>query len=152
MSETAKSKMRLNNFGFVFQSFYLISSLNVYDNICVPVIGNGDTVDREFVTELIEALHLSERIHHLPSQLSGGEKQRVAIARALVNRPSVIFADEPSGNLDSVNGNVVFELLFDLADKYDQTLIYVTHDSEKAKLAERIITMKDGMVVNDEKK
>jgi ABC-type lipoprotein export system ATPase subunit len=98
--------------------------------------------------EIISDLNLGNRIKHLPNQLSGGEKQRVAIARALMNKPKVIFADEPTGNLDSVNGEKVFELLFKCAKKYKQTLIYVTHDKDKAKLAERSLLIKDGVLVD----
>lgn len=140
------SDLRLNEFGFVFQQFYLISSLSVYDNICLPSVANQGKVDREWLHELVELLGLSKRLYHVPNQLSGGEKQRVAIGRALINKPKVIFADEPSGNLDSVRGEQVFDMLFSCIEKYGQTLIYVTHDMEKAKLAKRKIILKDGVI------
>lgn len=146
LSQKKLSEMRLKNFGFVFQAFYLISSMTVQDNIYLPAITLEGKVDKELFDELIEQLGLKERMKHLPGQLSGGEKQRVAIARALINKPKVIFADEPSGNLDSRNGNMVFDLLFRFSEKYKQTLIYVTHDLEKASLAKRQIQIKDGVV------
>lgn len=141
------SELRLKNFGFVFQAFYLISSMTVKDNIYLPAMTLDGKVDKELFDELIEQLGLKERMKHLPGQLSGGEKQRVAIARALINKPRVIFADEPSGNLDSENGKMVFDLLFRFAKKYKQTLIYVTHDLEKASLAKRQIQIKDGVII-----
>lgn len=150
MKESKKAKIRIHQFGFVFQSFYLISSMTVYDNIRLPVVAENQKVDEEFFESLISQLGLQHRVNHLPSELSGGEKQRVALARALMNKPSVIFADEPTGNLDSKNGEAVFELLFQMSEQYGQTLIYVTHDNEKAKLAKRKITLRDGEIINDE--
>lgn len=147
LSQKKMSELRLKNFGFVFQAFYLISSMTVKDNIYLPAITLEGKVDKELFDELIEQLGLTERINHLPGQLSGGEKQRVAIARALINKPKVIFADEPSGNLDSQNGKLVFDLLFRFSEKYKQTLIYVTHDLEKASLAKRQIQIKDGVII-----
>ena len=141
------AKLRLQNFGFVFQGFYLISTMTVRDNIWLPTIADNKDVDMDLFEEIITDLELKDRINHLPNQLSGGEKQRVAIARSLINKPSVIFADEPTGNLDSLNGEKVFELLFKCAKKYKQTLIYVTHDTNKSKLAERYLHIKDGVLV-----
>lgn len=150
LKESKKAKIRINQFGFVFQSFYLISSLTVYDNIRLPVVAENQKIDEEFFESLVSQLGLQKRVHHLPSELSGGEKQRVALARALINKPDVIFADEPSGNLDSKNGDAVFKLLFQMSEQYGQTLIYVTHDIEKAELAKRKITLRDGEIINDE--
>ena len=145
------SELRLKHFGFVFQNFYLISSMTVRDNIYLPAIVSQGEVDKEFFEKLVTHLHIEHRLNHLSGQLSGGEKQRVAIARALIHKPEVIFADEPSGNLDSKNGEEVFHLLFQMTEEFQQTLIYVTHDMEKAKMAERQIQIKDGMVVNNDK-
>ena len=152
MKESEMSKMRLREFGFVFQAFHLISSLTVWDNICLPVIADNKKVDSKFIESVLEKLELTDRKNHYPNQLSGGEKQRVALARAVINKPAILFADEPSGNLDTANGDKVFELMFDLAEQYGQTLVYVTHDMEKAALAERIITIKDGEIICDKRK
>ncbi|HCW04365.1 MAG TPA: peptide ABC transporter ATP-binding protein [Clostridium sp.] len=148
LNQRKLAKLRLQNFGFVFQGFYLIPTMTVRDNIWLPAIVDKGKVEVGLFEEIISDLNLGNRIKHLPNQLSGGEKQRVAIARALMNKPKVIFADEPTGNLDSVNGEKVFELLFKCAKKYKQTLIYVTHDKDKAKLAERSLLIKDGVLVD----
>lgn len=140
------SHIRLKHFGFVFQAFHLMQNLMVYDNIVLPAMTAYGSVDKEWLDYLVEKLQLTSRLSHKPNQLSGGEKQRVAIARALINKPEVVFADEPSGNLDSQNGDAVFELLFDYAKENGKTLIYVTHDPEKAKLAKRQIVIKDGVI------
>lgn len=147
LNQKKLAELRLQNFGYVFQGFYLIATMTVQDNIWLPAIVDKGNVDLQLYEEIIADLSLSDRIKHLPNQLSGGEKQRVAIARALINKPSVIFADEPTGNLDSVNGEKVFELLFRCAKKYKQTLIFVTHDAEKSKLAERSFLIKDGVLI-----
>ena len=146
MKEKALSDVRLKNFGFVFQAFHLISNMVVYDNIVLPAMTAYGSVDKEWFGYLVEELQIKERLSHKPNQLSGGEKQRVAIARALINKPDVLFADEPSGNLDTKNGNAVFDLLFHYVRKNNKTLIYVTHDMEKADLAERQIIIKDGVI------
>lgn len=146
MKEKALSDVRLKNFGFVFQAFHLISNMVVYDNIVLPAMTAYGSVDKEWFDYLVEELQIKERLSHKPNQLSGGEKQRVAIARALINKPDVLFADEPSGNLDTKNGNAVFDLLFHYVRKNNKTLIYVTHDMEKADLAERQIIIKDGVI------
>lgn len=146
MKEKERSDVRLKNFGFVFQAFHLISNIQVYDNIVLPALTAYGSVDKEWFDYLVEELQIKSRLAHKPNQLSGGERQRVAIARALINKPDVLFADEPSGNLDTQNGENVFELLFRYAKKNGKTLIYVTHDMEKADLAERKITIKDGVI------
>lgn len=145
-SESKLSKIRLNNIGTVFQGCYLVSTMTVQDNIVLPSIAAYGSVDNSFMLELIKKLGIKDRLEHMPSQLSGGEKQRVAIARALINRPDVILADEPTGNLDSVNSYNVFELLINCAKEYNSTLIYVTHDEDKAKLSNRKLIMKDGII------
>lgn len=138
------TQLRLNEFGFVFQNFNLLSSMTVRDNIFLPSIIKQGSVDQKMFEDLVEYLGISNKLGNMPDTLSGGEKQRVAIARALITSPSVIFADEPTGNLDSENSNRVFELLFNLADKLDKTLIYVTHERDKAQMAQRKIVIKDG--------
>lgn len=146
-NQSVLAKLRMKNFGFIFQGFHLIPTMTVRDNIWLPSIMEKGRVDLDFFEELISDLNLQERLQHVPSQLSGGEKQRVAIARALINKPEVIFADEPTGNLDSINGKKVFDLLFHCVEKYKQTLIYVTHDIEKSEMAERILHIKDGVLI-----
>lgn len=146
MKEKKLSDVRLKNFGFVFQAFHLISNIIVYDNIVLPAMTAYGSVDKEWFDYLVEELQIKSRLAHKPNQLSGGERQRVAIARALINKPDVLFADEPSGNLDTKNGEAVFELLFNYARKNRKTLIYVTHDMEKADLAQRKIVIKDGVI------
>lgn len=148
LQEKKLADVRLKNFGFVFQAFHLISNLTVYDNIVLPSMTAYGKIEKEWFDMLAEKLQISHRLKHKPVQLSGGEKQRVAIARALINKPQVVFADEPSGNLDTKNGDIVFQLLFDYAEENGQTLIYVTHDLQKAQLAERQITIKDGVIVS----
>lgn len=147
LKEHQLSDIRLCKFGFVFQAFHLISSLSVYDNIVLPAMTAYGKMDKEWFKQLVKTLQIEHRLNHKTNQLSGGEKQRVAIARALINKPEVVFADEPSGNLDSRNGNQVFKLLFDYVKDNKGTLIYVTHDMEKAKLAERIIQISDGVII-----
>lgn len=146
MKEKKLSEVRLKNFGFVFQSFHLIPNLNVHDNIVLPAMTAYGKVDREWFSYILEELQIQGRILHKPIQLSGGERQRVAIARALINKPNVLFADEPSGNLDTQNGKAVFDLLFRYANQNNKTLIYVTHDLEKADFAKRKLTIKDGVL------
>lgn len=145
-SANSLADLRLQEFGFVFQAFYLISSMSVFDNIVLPAKVAYGKFDKNWLEQLIQKLNIEHRMQHFPGELSGGEKQRVAIARALINNPSILFADEPSGNLDSKNGDAVFQLLFEYAKEYKKTLIYVTHDKEKASLAGRQIMIKDGMI------
>lgn len=143
------AKLRLYEFGFVYQNFYLLPTLNVKDNICIPTLAGSGRVNQDFFNQVTEELGLDKRLYHMPHQLSGGEKQRVAIARAILNKPNVIFADEPTGNLDSTNGQRVFELLLETTRKYDRTLVYITHDESKAALASRVLHLKDGVIVNE---
>lgn len=145
-SERNLSRFRLENIGTVFQGCYLVSTMTVKDNILLPSIAASGKADEAYYNSLIERLSISNRQNHLPSQLSGGEKQRVAIARALMNKPKVILADEPTGNLDSVNSNNVFELLISCSKEAKSTLIYVTHDEKMAALAQQIIHIKDGKI------
>lgn len=141
---------RRRKIGFIFQSFNLIPVLDVEENIALPALMDNDKVDKKYLAEIIEVLGLTDRKTHLPSELSGGQQQRVSIGRALLNKPAIIFADEPTGNLDSKNSREVIELLKFTAKKYNQTLIVITHDVNIAALADRTITIQDGEIISDE--
>jgi putative ABC transport system ATP-binding protein len=134
--------------GFVFQAFNLVSSVNVWENIVLPLGLDGRKVDEAYVNDIIATLGIENRIYNLPNQLSGGQQQRAAIARALVNRPEIIFADEPTGNLDSKTSDEVIALLKMTAEKYGQTIVMITHDDEIAQVADRILVIEDGQVVD----
>jgi putative ABC transport system ATP-binding protein len=149
MNEDALAELRGAKVGFVFQSFHLIPSLTALENILVPMEIAGARDARERAQRLMEDVDLAARAHHYPSQLSGGEQQRVAIARAFANDPSIMLADEPTGNLDSHNGRHVFELMVEMNRKRNATLVLVTHDHELAALADRRISLRDGRVVTD---
>jgi putative ABC transport system ATP-binding protein len=151
MSEKEISRYRRRNIGFIFQAFNLIPILSAEENIKLPVLMDNKKVDETYINELMEILDIKERKNHLPGELSGGQQQRVSIARALANKPSIILADEPTGNLDSKNSKEVLELLKGTIKKYDQTLVMITHDINIAKMADRIITISDGMIVDDKK-
>lgn len=151
LKESDMSKFRRRNIGFIFQFFNLIPILSVKENIKLPVLMDNKKPDESYVDELMKILNIKDREKHLPGQLSGGQQQRVAIARALVNKPSIIFADEPTGNLDSKNTEEVLELLKKTIKEYGQTLVMITHDIDIAKKADRIITILDGKVKSDEK-
>lgn len=141
--------LRRRKFGFIFQFYNLIPVLSAEENILLPLLLDNKAVDREYIEGLIELLGLKERRNHLPNALSGGQQQRVAIARALANKPSIIFADEPTGNLDTKNGREVLDLLRLSIRNYHQTLIMITHDQQVALGADRIINIEDGLVVDD---
>lgn len=145
------SVFRRRKVGFIFQFFNLIPVLDVEENISLPVVLDSEKVDREYLDEIIRILNLQERRGHLPSQLSGGQQQRVSIGRALINKPSIVLADEPTGNLDSRNTREVIELLKMTAKKLRQTLILITHDPVIAAMAERVVTIEDGEIVADTK-
>lgn len=140
---------RRRKVGFVFQFFNLIPILDVEENIALPALLDNDKVDKEYLDEIIKLLGLEERKTHLPSELSGGQQQRVSIGRALLNKPSIILADEPTGNLDSKNSKEVIELLKISSRKYNQTLILITHDINIASMADRILTIRDGEIISD---
>jgi lipoprotein-releasing system ATP-binding protein len=142
------SYFRNKNIGFVFQFHQLLPEFTALENVMIPaLIGNIKQSDaRKNAKEILDFLGLKDRIEHKPSELSGGEKQRVAVARALVNKPSVIFADEPSGSLDTLNKNELHQLFFDLRKEFNQTFVIVTHDIQLAELTDRTIKMKDGMI------
>lgn len=149
-NERKRSNLRKHNIGFVFQSFNLIDELTVFENVELPLIytGTKSTERKERVNEVLERMQIMHRRKHYPQQLSGGQQQRVAIARAVVNRPKLILADEPTGNLDSANGNEVMELLTELNDA-GTTIIMVTHSEHDAKYSHRIIRMLDGQKVTE---
>ena len=149
MSEDELAELRGAKIGFVFQSFHLIPSLTALENILVPMEIAGARDARERAQHLMEDVDLVARSHHYPSQLSGGEQQRVAIARAFANNPSIMLADEPTGNLDSHNGRHVFELMVEMNRKRNATLVLVTHEQELAEAADRQISLRDGRVVSD---
>lgn len=152
MNEDDLARLRSEKIGFVFQSFHLIPSLTAFENILIPMEIRGLTDSKIRADNLLEAVDLANRGHHYPAELSGGEQQRVAIARAFANRPSILLADEPTGNLDSKNGRHIFELMRGLHDTNKVTLILVTHDAALAGEAERSIVLRDGRVESDELK
>ena len=139
---------RRRKIGFVFQAFNLIPVLTLEENIELPVLLDHEKPDKDYLNELLNLLELKDRKNHIPSQLSGGQQQRAAIARALIYKPSIIFADEPTGNLDKENSKEVMELLKLSSKKYKQTLVVVTHDLEIASAADRIITLSDGKIIS----
>ncbi|MGD0341778.1 MAG: ABC transporter ATP-binding protein [Bacteroidales bacterium] len=142
---------RNNNIGFVFQFHQLLPEFTALENVCIPayIAGKSKAEAEKKAAELLGFLNLSDRIEHKPSELSGGEQQRVAVARALVNNPSVILADEPSGNLDSENKNELHKLFFKLRDTFGQTIVIVTHDRQLANMSDRILQIKDGLIINE---
>lgn len=150
MGEDALAKLRSEKIGFIFQSFHLIPSLTAYENILIPMEILGLDNVRERADRLLDAVDLTNRGHHYPAELSGGEQQRVAIARAFANRPKFLLADEPTGNLDSKNGQHIFDLMKNLHAQNNVTLVLVTHDANLADQAQRQIILADGKVVNDE--
>ena len=147
LNDSKQSKLRRESISIVYQFYNLIPTLNVVENITLPLDLSRKKVDQEYLDELLKLLKLEDRKKHLPNELSGGEQQRVAIGRALITRPNIILADEPTGNLDSKNSLEVMNILKQANAIYKQTIIMVTHDEELAKFAKRIITMKDGNIV-----
>lgn len=145
------SILRRRRFGFVFQAYNLVQELTGYENILLPVMLDGKKPDKEYLNKIIDMLGIRDRLEHLPSALSGGQQQRIAIARALANKPSVLFADEPTGNLDGKSGREVLSLLKYTGKELGVTLILVTHDLHVAEQAERVITIEDGRIVSDTK-
>ena len=146
MKDNAATIFRRRNIGFIFQAFNLIPELTVEQNMVFPLLLDYQKPDQKYLEELLKVLNLENRRKHLPSQLSGGQQQRVAIGRALITRPSIILADEPTGNLDSQNSNEVIALLKDAARRYEQTIIMITHNRVIAQSADRILQVKDGVV------
>ena len=148
MKDNAATIFRRRNIGFIFQAFNLIPELTVEQNIVFPLLLDYQKPDQKHLDELLKVLNLENRRKHLPSQLSGGQQQRVAIGRALITRPSIILADEPTGNLDSKNSSEVIALLKDAARRYEQTIIMITHNRVIAQSADRILQVKDGVVTD----
>ncbi len=149
MDEDKLAQLRSEKIGFVFQSFHLIPSLTAFENVLVPMEIRGKRDAREVARRLLSDVDLTNRAHHYPAQLSGGEQQRVAIARAFANNPSIILADEPTGNLDGRNGRHIFDLMIGLNRERGATLVLVTHDHELADVADRRISFRDGRIVSD---
>ncbi len=150
MKEKNLAVFRRRKIGFIFQFYNLIPVLTARENITVPVMLDGQKADETYLEELMLTLGIKERENHLPNQLSGGQQQRVAIARALIHRPSIILADEPTGNLDTKNGREIISLLKSSVRKYGQTLVLITHDQSVAAQADRIIVIEDGCVAGGE--
>lgn len=149
LKDEEMSVFRRRKIGFVFQSYHLIPVLTVEENIQMPILLDHKKPDREYIDHIIEMLGLKDRRKHLPNQLSGGQQQRAAIARALANRPSLILADEPTGALDSTNGNEVMALLQDSVKKLNQTLVLITHNIDLAREADRIVRITDGKLTEE---
>lgn len=145
LSKKKQSKLRNAKMSYIFQNYYLLPELTALENVLVPALIGGKNRETE-AKQILTRVGLGARLDHLPAELSGGEQQRVAIARALVNDPQIIFADEPTGNLDSKNGSAVMNMLLELSDEYNATLVVVTHDPELAKLGDRILTVTDGRI------
>lgn len=148
MNDNRLTVFRRRNIGFIFQTFNLIPELTVEQNIIFPVLLDYQKPDRKYLEELLTVLNLKERRNHLPSQLSGGQQQRVAIGRALITRPSLILADEPTGNLDTQNSSEVIALLKEASRKYEQTIIMITHNRSIAQSADRILQVSDGVLTD----
>ena len=138
---------RRRKIGFIFQNYNLVPVLNVYENIVLPVELDGNKVDKKFMKEVVQMLGLEDKLNNMPNNLSGGQQQRVAIARALVSKPAIVLADEPTGNLDSKTSSDVLGLLKVTSQKFQQTLVMITHNNEIAQLADRIIRIEDGKIV-----
>lgn len=147
LSKEQLAVFRRRKVGFVFQNYNLVPDLNVYENVVLPIELDGKHIDREFVDEILELLQLEEKREALPNTLSGGQQQRVAIARAIASKPSIILADEPTGNLDTATSHDVMGLLKMVARQFKQTVILITHDQDIAQMADRIVRIEDGHVV-----
>ena len=145
--DTVMSDLRCRKIGFVFQAYNLIPVLNVYENITFPVNINGGKIDKEYIANVIKELGLEGKEMSFPNQLSGGQQQRVAIARALANKPKIVLADEPTGNLDTAISSDVIELLTHGVKEYGHTLVMITHDPDIAQYADRVVTIEDGRIV-----
>lgn len=147
LKDEALTIFRRRHIGFVFQNYNLVPVLNVYENIVLPIQLDGRKVDEDYVEQIVQTLGLESKLQNLPNQLSGGQQQRVAIARALASKPSIILADEPTGNLDSKTSQDVMSLLKVSSQKFGQTIVMITHNEEIAQMADRIIRIEDGQIV-----
>ena len=151
MSDEKLAKFRNRHIGFVFQFHHLLPEFTAVENVAIPQMINGTSLAKATIkaSEILEVVGLSDRLNHKPAELSGGEQQRVAVARALANDPEIIFADEPTGNLDSSNSEAVHQLIVDLRDKFKKTFVIVTHNANLVKLADRVYEIKDGRIFSD---
>jgi putative ABC transport system ATP-binding protein len=149
LGDDALTKLRRQHIGFIFQFFNLLPMLNARDNIVLPLTIAGEKADPEFFDNLVERVGLADRLEHRPAELSGGQQQRVAIARALVSRPTVVFADEPTGNLDSRTSGEILDLMRSSVETYGQTTVMVTHDAKAAAMADRVLYLADGEIVKE---
>jgi putative ABC transport system ATP-binding protein len=149
LDDASLTRLRRDRVGFIFQTFNLLPVLNAQENILLPLSIAGRQPDREWLESLIETVGIGDRLSHRPAELSGGQRQRVAVARALASRPAVVFADEPTGNLDSHASNDVLELLRQAVDDFEQTVVMVTHDAHAASFADRLLVLDDGKIVHD---
>jgi len=149
LDDARMTRLRRTHIGFVFQFFNLLPMLTAAENVVLPLSIAGEDVDQAWLDELLGKIGLKERGSHRPSELSGGQQQRVAIARALVTKPTILFADEPTGNLDSKTGGEILNLLRDSADSYGQTIVMVTHEARAASIADRILFLADGLIVQE---
>lgn len=149
LSSRQLSAFRNQNIGFVFQFHHLLPEFTALENICIPgfIAGKSEKAIKAKAIELLELFGLKDRASHKPAELSGGEQQRISVARALINNPSIILADEPSGNLDSINANALHALFLKLRDQFNQTFVIVTHNDELATISDRVVTMKDGLII-----
>jgi putative ABC transport system ATP-binding protein len=149
LNDTDLTKLRREHIGFIFQFFNLLPMLNAEENVVLPLSIAGEKPDKAWINELMGRIGLTDRRNHRPSELSGGQQQRVAIGRALVSRPTIVFADEPTGNLDSKTSGEILELMRSSVDTYQQTTVMVTHDARAAAIADRILFLADGLIVKD---
>jgi putative ABC transport system ATP-binding protein len=149
LDEHALTRLRRDRIGFIFQTFNLLPVLSAEENILLPLSIAGREVDRGWFDRLVDTVGIRDRLNHRPAELSGGQQQRVAVARALISRPSVVFADEPSGNLDSKSSGDVLQLLRQAVDDFQQTVVMVTHDAHAASFADRLLVLADGRIVHD---
>ena len=149
LTESEMARFRRTHIGYVFQAFHLIPTLTALENVLLPLELQGKSHNQERATTLLHSVGLEHRLHHYPIQLSGGEQQRVALARAFISQPSILLADEPTGNLDTQTGDRIIELLWQLHQEHGSTLVLVTHDASLANRAQRILTLRDGHLVAD---
>ena len=149
LSEKELTLLRRSNIGFIFQSFNLVPTLNALENITLPIDLSGNKVDTEWIDQVTEVVNLSDRLKHKPNELSGGQQQRVAVSRALASKPNIIFADEPTGNLDSKTGNEILDFMRLATTDLNQTIVMVTHDPVAASYSDRVIFLEDGRVVGE---
>ena len=149
LDDRALTQLRRDRIGFIFQTFNLLPVLSAEENILLPLSIAGRDVDRQWFEQLVDTVGIRDRLSHRPAELSGGQQQRVAVARALISRPDVVFADEPSGNLDSRSSGDVLELLRRAVDDFGQTVVMVTHDAHAASFADRLLVLADGRIVHD---